>query len=273
MACRRRIESIAWFVVARDDRWPDEEGSAGIRMMQGEPRTARCLSARLAAVAALVPAGTRVADIGTDHGRLARHLLESGRSPHCIATDRDQRALAALRPLVARLFPAGNLEVRYGDGLAVLRDDDRIETVVLAGLGGRTIVRLLEPARRLCLEHVVLQPQREAARVRRWLVRNGYEITAEKLAFERHRFYEVIAGRPSPDWRMPPFPGLSEDDLFEVGPRLARDSDPLVRNLWESRLRRLERIAERASRGRDRAREAARAGQARRILACLAVPR
>ena len=81
-----------------------------------QAHSAQSGTARLAAVAELVRIATRVADIGADHGRLACSLLESKRSPHCIATDRDELALAALRRLAALRFPTGNLEIRGGDG-------------------------------------------------------------------------------------------------------------------------------------------------------------
>ena len=45
------------------------------------------LSSRLAAVAALVPSGARLADIGTDHAYLPVSLLLEGRIDHAIAAD------------------------------------------------------------------------------------------------------------------------------------------------------------------------------------------
>ena len=45
------------------------------------------LPPRLAAVAALVPPGARLVDVGTDHGYLPLLLLEEGRVLSAIATD------------------------------------------------------------------------------------------------------------------------------------------------------------------------------------------
>jgi len=55
------------------------------------------LSPRLAAVAGLVPAGVRAADIGCDHGYLSLHLTESGIAAHCIASDVREGPLSAAR--------------------------------------------------------------------------------------------------------------------------------------------------------------------------------
>ena len=99
---------------------------------------------RLEAVAALVPPGSQVADIGTGHGLLAHGLLASGRSPHCIVTERTKLLLRGVRAYPASHPLAGSLELRAGDGLAALRPDDRVDVVVAAGMGGPSILGILE---------------------------------------------------------------------------------------------------------------------------------
>jgi tRNA (adenine22-N1)-methyltransferase len=223
---------------------------------------------RLEAVAALVPPGHRVADIGTDHGRLPRYLLGSGRVPHCIASERDRRSLAGFTGFPRGHALAPRLEVRVGNGLDVLRPDDRVETVVLAGLGARAIIRLLRGDRieRLGVRRLVLQPQTETGRLRRWLAETGRAIVAERLARERGRFYEVMAGESAPDREaIPRHPRLRAEELYEVGPLLVDSGEALVRRLWAERVRQLEQIRERSSPGSLRIRE--RLDRARRILA------
>ena len=223
---------------------------------------------RLRAVARLVPPGSRVADIGSDHGLLPRSLLFSGRAAFCIASDIDRTSLSGFlrpgHPLATRL------ELRWGDGLSVLRPEDRVDVLILTGLGARAICRILSHDRRsrIGLRRLVLQPQAEPARLRRWLAQHGYAIVDETLAAERRRWYVTIAAEPTPD-PVPRHPRLSTDDLYESGPCLVRSADPEVAACWRQRLVRWERILHRARGGPGRERAQAERERARRVLAVL----
>ena len=75
------------------------------------------ISKRLLCCASMVPLGARVADVGTDHGYLGIHLLQSGISPHVIACDLRKGPLENARRN-ARQFGAQNaMEFRLSDGL------------------------------------------------------------------------------------------------------------------------------------------------------------
>ncbi len=228
---------------------------------------------RLDAVARLVPPGSLVADIGTDHGRLPRVLLATGRARRCIATERDGRRPALMR---VRDEPLGErVELRFGDGLAALAPDDGVEVLVLAGMGGRTIRSILERGRleRLALRRLVLQPQSDAALLRGWLVERGWEIIDELLVRERKRWYLALAAEPAPDGSEPAIPdGLQPEDLFAVGPCLVRSEDPAVRELWEARARTLTEALDRAGQPEALAEIRAELEQARRIVAALPGP-
>jgi tRNA (adenine22-N1)-methyltransferase len=239
-----------------------EEGITAIR-------SGPSFGARLRAVGSLVPQGSRVADIGAGSGLLARWLLASGRVSACIATERDPVALYALERLAARL-PA--LEPRSGDGLLALRPADDVDTVVLAGLGARSLLCILDRGRSAApgLRRLVLQPQTEAGAVRRWLRRQGLVIVAERLVIERGRYYLALAAeaRPGQAPHVTP-PGLSEEDLLEAGPALIASRHPVVRRFWSDELARQEDILRRARGGPGRARAAGRRALARRVLAVL----
>jgi tRNA (adenine22-N1)-methyltransferase len=229
-------------------------------------------SPRLDAVAALVLSGGVAADIGTDHGRLARMLVASGRVRRCIASERGAARLANFRALSPRHELAGRLELRVGDGLDVLRPDDHVRTVVLAGLGARTIVSLLERGglARLGVRRLVLQPQTEPQLVRRWVVAHGHAIADERIAREADRFYELLAAEPDPGATLPRHPLLPPEDLLQAGPRLVERRDPLLAEMWSRRLARLEEVG-RGARG-ERPSLRARILQARRILAVCELP-
>jgi len=155
-------------------------------------------------VAALVPRGVRVADVGTGDARLPLRLRAGGRAAWCVASERSPQRTAAAR----RRLPAGGesgVELRTGDGLAPFGAEDRIDVLILAGMGARKMIRILEagsPAR-LGLRRLVLQPQCEADRLRRWLAGHGYRIVAERLVVERRRPYVVLAAEAARPGMLP----------------------------------------------------------------------
>ena len=123
------------------------------------------LKPRLAAVAALVPEDGVVADIGTDHAYLPIYLVQEGLAQRVIAIENRLSALAGARHSLNLFNQAQKIELRLGDGLEALRRTDRVDTVVVAGLGGRTICRLLARSRECWnwFQGMVLQPAGSAA--------------------------------------------------------------------------------------------------------------
>jgi tRNA (adenine22-N1)-methyltransferase len=210
---------------------------------------------RLDAAAALVPPGSRVADVGGGSGALAAHLLASGRAAACIATERTARLA---RELTAR-GPRPGLEVRCGDGLAPLQAADRLDVLVMTGFGGQAMAAILDRGawRRLGLRRLVFGPHGGAAPLRRWIGVQGLGVVAERMIRERGRFYVALAAEPGAPMP-PPHPRLTPGELLEAGPCLAGGGDPLVTRYWQLQAERYRRILDRAAAGP--AREAALAG-------------
>lgn len=223
---------------------------------------------RLSAIAALIPFGSRVADVGTDHARLPQLLLDCGRATLCIATERTARQVrAAIEMLDGH---DGRIELRAGDGLAPLAPDDRIDVIVLAGMGGATAAAILEEGLpRLAPRRLVLQPQSGAATLRRWLRDHGWRLAEERFVEERGRSYVVLAATRDAD-PPPDHPSLDEEDLLEAGPLLVRSGDPALRRWWEVRLAAAERDLAGADHPTARERANRRRERARRVVAALA---
>ena len=216
------------------------------------------LSPRLRAVAELVPEGIAVADVGTDHARLLAWLRARGRVTRGIGIDVVEGPLRQAQQTLAAAG-VGGVELRRGDGLRPLRAGE-VDAVVLAGMGGAKMVRLLEGSRGLVptLARLVLQPNTDWARVRRWVMDRG-ELLDERMVEDRGKFYVVLAIRPGigapPRW--------DEDDLL-LGPRIRRER-PAAFEAWiRHELRRVERALARAERGRDDGDERLRELRARR---------
>jgi tRNA (adenine22-N1)-methyltransferase len=229
------------------------------------------LPPRLAAVASEIPAGSRVADIGTDHGRLPLWLGATGRAAYCLATEKTPALLARVVRAEAGTPWAARIAYRAGDGLAAILPGDRIDTVVLAGLGGRTIVRLLDEghAARPKLRRLVLQPRSEAASVRRWLSEHGWRPVSERLVGSRERFHLTIAAEPGDDADVYRNPALDRDDLFAAGPLLVRTAAPELSRLLLLERERFGSILARAGSGAGKARARSELARTLRLLAAI----
>lgn len=225
---------------------------------------------RLEAIAELVPPGSRVADVGTDHAKLPLALLADGRALACIATERTAARLTKARAAAESAGRPHALELRFGEGLAPLHPVDRLDVLVVSGVGGHAIRDILSTPRLRLLDirRLVLQPTVDAAVVRRWLGTNGWRIGDERCAVERGRFHEIIAAERGTGVATHPL--LSEEDLHEAGPVLVRLPSPALVDHWQGWLIRHEAILSRSSPGRSRDEALRQRDLARRVLAALA---
>ena len=131
------------------------------------------LSLRLKAVADFVKPGSRIADIGTDHGYVPIYLAQIGRAAGAIAMDVRQGPLERAKEHIREyegwaIQHAGNsrqqapcaIEARLSDGLKELRPGEA-DTVIMAGMGGELEIRILEQGRHMwdSVSHWILSPQ------------------------------------------------------------------------------------------------------------------
>ncbi len=150
------------------------------------------LQPRLRRLAELVPAGCRLTDVGTDHGYLPVSLLQQGRIASAIASDIGAEPLEHARRTAAACKVEG-LSFRLCPGLAAIAPEET-DVIVIAGMGGETILAILQAAPwtkdgRHCL---LLQPMTKTADLRRWLVDNGYTFTGEYLVEDKGRIYPIL---------------------------------------------------------------------------------
>ena len=149
------------------------------------------MSPRLQAIAQQVPQGTRLADIGTDHGYLPVWLLLNSRIECAIAADLRAGPLDRARAAARRFGQTDRSSLQLCDGLDGI-DADEVNTIAIAGMGGETIAAILEAApwtrRDKCL---LLQPMTGAPKLRQWLQSQGYAILHEEIAREGEKLYSI----------------------------------------------------------------------------------
>jgi tRNA (adenine22-N1)-methyltransferase len=152
------------------------------------------LSMRLERVAAHVPNGARLADIGSDHAYLPVALLRRGVIEAAVAGEVASTPFQAAARTVRDNGLEQQITVRLADGLAAIEASDAITVVSLCGMGGETIRDILEAGKAHLngLERLVLQPNGGEQPLRLWLMNNGYRILSEELLHENRFYYEII---------------------------------------------------------------------------------
>ena len=160
-------------------------------------RTEVKLSKRLERIASFVQPGSRVADIGTDHGYVPIWLVQKGVCPSALAMDVRKGPLERAEEHVEEVGLSGKIELRLSDGLAKLKAGEA-DTVVIAGMGGKLTCRILEQGRHVWenwsegKERLILSPQSEQDEVRHFLEKQGFLILREAMLLDEGKYYIVL---------------------------------------------------------------------------------
>ena len=158
------------------------------------------LQPRLHLLARLVPEGCRLTDVGTDHGYLPVALLQQGRITAAIASDIG----AEPREHARRTALQYGMDFRLCAGLSGVAPEET-DVIVIAGMGGETIISILQDAPWTAdgQHRLLLQPMTKAAALRHWLADNGYTFTGEHLVEDKGRIPDPLRGGR----RIPPLDG------------------------------------------------------------------
>lgn len=189
------------------------------------------LSKRLTAVADLLGEGHCLADVGTDHGYLPIHLIQSEKIERAIALDVRTGPLERAKEHIAQQGLENRIETRLSDGVEALQPGEA-DCMAAAGMGGSLIIHILQKGSRVIdsMKACILQPQSEIARVRDYLWAHGYRIEAEELVLEDGKYYPMMRVVPGGSQKI-------EDETYEVcakyGPCLLSSRHPLLKKLVE----------------------------------------
>ena len=156
------------------------------------------ISERLRTAAGLIGEGERLADVGTDHGYVPIYLVERKHIPSAIAMDIRTGPLERAREHIRMYGMEDYIQTRLSDGVAALKPGEA-DTILIAGMGGGLVKHILESGRVICEQAhgLVLQPQSELAKVRRYLEEHRFRIVAEDMVEEDGKYYPMMKVIPT----------------------------------------------------------------------------
>ncbi|MFB7812728.1 tRNA (adenine(22)-N(1))-methyltransferase TrmK [Paenibacillus chitinolyticus] len=211
------------------------------------------LSQRLLEIAKKVPHGAKLADIGSDHALLPTFLVQQGTVPSAVAGEVNRGPAEAAQRQVRDANLSGQIEVRLGDGLSVLRAGE-VDAVTIAGMGGALIASILDAGedKLTGVSTLILQPNVGEDIVRKWLRSHGWHLAGETILEEDGKIYEILtAVRMKPEDegdaalyadRLLDGLRVTGETLLQMGPYLIQNPPPVWYAKWEYELDKLAMI-------------------------------
>ncbi|PCS20011.1 methyltransferase [Lactococcus cremoris subsp. tructae] len=194
------------------------------------------------AVADYVDKGARLADIGSDHAYLPTYLVQKNEVVFAVAGEVVKGPFEIAKNHVAQANLKENIQVRLANGLAAIENVDKIDTIVIAGMGGILISEILEAGKGKLnsVKRLILQANNHEDTLRQWLTEHQFVIKAEQILLEAGKFYEIIVAEPTTNEH----PVLSANDLL-FGPFLSKEKSVIFQQKWQKELNTLNKIIDR----------------------------
>ncbi len=145
----------------------------------------------MSALADMVTLGNRLADVGCDHGYIPIFLCQTGKIPSAIAMDINDGPLERAREHIEECGLSDCIQTRLSDGLEKLGGDEA-DTVLIAGMGGCLMCRIIKNRIPESVTELILQPQSDIASVRRCIREIGFCIVDEDMVEEDGKFYPMM---------------------------------------------------------------------------------
>lgn len=149
------------------------------------------LSKRLYACASLVSEGSRLCDVGTDHGYVPVYLIEQGIIKSAVACDINEGPLSSCKALVDGVGFNEKIKCILSNGLDNISSDD-YDDVLIAGMGGELIADILSRAKGIEKKHLIINPMTHGELARKWLYDNGFSIKNDIIIKDGKHNYSIF---------------------------------------------------------------------------------
>lgn len=146
------------------------------------------MTERLTIIYNEIPTCETFADIGCDHGYIAKAVLDGNKANKVIVSDISEKCLNKARELLKDYVEAGRVESRVSDGFSSV---GKCSVALIAGMGGEEIISIMENAEFLP-ETLIIQPMKNCDKARYRAVELGYRIEKDFVFKAGGKFYDLI---------------------------------------------------------------------------------
>ena len=194
------------------------------------------INKRLKEVGELVEDNSSFLDIGCDHAFLDIYLAQykNKKFKKIVASDNKEGPLEHAKNNVKQHKLLDKIELRLGNGLDIYTSD--INTIVISGMGGRSIIGILKSHEEYLktIDTLILSPNNYQIDVRSYLTKKGYYIDEEVLVKDGKYIYQVMRFKKGKK-------KYTKKEIF-FGPILLTKKDTNFRLLYDRELKTREII-------------------------------
>ena len=144
-------------------------------------------SLRLLAIVSLIDKGSSVLDVGTDHAYLPIFLSQNKKCKSIIASDVSSNALKIAKDNLKK-YHIDDVKLILSNGLDSINDD--YDTIVLAGMGTSTIIKILENKK--LPNTLIISSNNDLYKLRKFMNKIKYKIKEEIVILEKNKYYDII---------------------------------------------------------------------------------
>lgn len=148
------------------------------------------ISKRLKTISNFISDNSNVIDVGCDHALLDIYLFNNKKNIKLIASDVKEGPLLQAKKNIEKY--GCNIKVKLGNGIETIESDT--DTVVIAGMGGDTIIDILNNGKEKLsnIKTMVISPQSEWKKTRKIICSLGFIIEDEIIIEDSNKFYLII---------------------------------------------------------------------------------
>ena len=187
------------------------------------------LSNRLKTIADMVKKGSRIIDVGCDHAFLDIYLVKNNIVKKAIASDITKGAINQAIKNVNTYNLNDKIDIRLGDGLSTLKEKDKVDTVIISGMGDKTINNILKNYNLKNINNLIIQSNLGIVNIRKEIVKLGYKIIDEKIVIEKDKYYIIINFEKGK--------AKYKSKEYYFGPVLLKNKDELFNKYYSKKLR------------------------------------
>lgn len=191
------------------------------------------LSPRLKAISEFVSDDSSIVDVGCDHAYLSIYLFQHKKNVEVIASDINKNALNIAKRNIEKNNLEDKIKLVLSDGLKNV-DLSNINTIIISGMGGINITKILEKKNLNNINHIIIQANTDIFLVRKNITNLNYYISDEKLVLDNNKYYTVISFKK----------GHKKYNLkqLHLGPILLLKKDEIFLNKCQSDYKKLKQI-------------------------------